>query len=187
MSTALVLFESHHGQTAKIAARVAAALGAAGVEARALPLRELGDAPIAADLVVLGSPVRAGRHLPRVVRFARAHRAELERRPAAFFSVSLARSRGTAEADGYVADFLRDTGWSPLRTATFAGGLPYRRFNFLLRWIMKAISKSQGGDTDTSRDHEYTDWADVDRFARGLAAALPARRMLSRSRSGGAA
>jgi menaquinone-dependent protoporphyrinogen oxidase len=30
---------------------------------------------------------------------------------------------------------------------------------------MKQISKKEGGSTDTSRDHEYTDWKSVERFA----------------------
>jgi menaquinone-dependent protoporphyrinogen oxidase len=30
---------------------------------------------------------------------------------------------------------------------------------------MRRISRKEGGDTDTSRDYEYTDWAAVDRFA----------------------
>jgi menaquinone-dependent protoporphyrinogen oxidase len=33
---------------------------------------------------------------------------------------------------------------------------------------MRRISAKEGGDTDTSRDYEYTDWAAVDRFAREL-------------------
>ena len=46
-----------------------------------------------------------------------------------------------------------------------AGALPYTRYNFLVRFVMRRISKAEGGDTDTSRDYEYTDWAAVDRFA----------------------
>jgi len=30
---------------------------------------------------------------------------------------------------------------------------------------MKRIARKSGGDTDTSRDYEYTDWAAVDDFA----------------------
>jgi hypothetical protein len=30
---------------------------------------------------------------------------------------------------------------------------------------MKRASAMNGGATDTSRDHEYTDWEQVDRFA----------------------
>ena len=29
---------------------------------------------------------------------------------------------------------------------------------------MKLIAKHQGGDTDTSRDYEYTDWDDLKHF-----------------------
>jgi menaquinone-dependent protoporphyrinogen oxidase len=46
-----------------------------------------------------------------------------------------------------------------------AGALPYTRYNFLIRFMMRRIVKTEGGDTDTSRDYEYTDWAAVDRFA----------------------
>jgi menaquinone-dependent protoporphyrinogen oxidase len=30
---------------------------------------------------------------------------------------------------------------------------------------MRRIAAKEGGDTDTSRDYEYTDWPAVDRFA----------------------
>ena len=31
---------------------------------------------------------------------------------------------------------------------------------------MKRMVKSSGGDTDTSKNHEYTDWQAVEEFAR---------------------
>ena len=34
-----------------------------------------------------------------------------------------------------------------------------------MKLVMRFIVKSAGGDTDTSRDREYTDWDAVDRFA----------------------
>jgi menaquinone-dependent protoporphyrinogen oxidase len=33
---------------------------------------------------------------------------------------------------------------------------------------MRVISRREGGDTDTSHDHEYTDWQAVEQFARDL-------------------
>ena len=172
MSTAIVVFESRHGQTEKIARRLAAVLASLGVDAEALPLAAVRRRPLTAELVVVGSPVHAGKHLPGTVAFVRERRAELERGLSAFFSVSLARTRDPAEADGYVAALLAETGWKPLRSAAFAGALPYRRYNFLMRWMMRRISASHGGETDTSRDHEYTDWGEVERFGRMLALLL---------------
>jgi menaquinone-dependent protoporphyrinogen oxidase len=58
-----------------------------------------------------------------------------------------------------------ETGWHPRRVELVAGALPYTRYNFLVRFVMRRISRKEGGDTDTSRDYEYTDWAAVDRFA----------------------
>jgi hypothetical protein len=37
---------------------------------------------------------------------------------------------------------------------------------------MKLIAKQQGGDTDTSHDHEYTDWDDLTRFVEEFVAAF---------------
>jgi menaquinone-dependent protoporphyrinogen oxidase len=64
-----------------------------------------------------------------------------------------------------VNKFIAETGWRPRRIELVAGALPYTKYNFLVRYVMKRISAKEGGDTDTSRDYEYTDWNAVDRFA----------------------
>jgi menaquinone-dependent protoporphyrinogen oxidase len=106
------------------------------------------------------------------VRFVREHRQLLEKIPSAFFSVGLAvASRthdGAAQSRGIVDKFLTATGWHPERVELVAGALPYSKYNFLVRFVMRRISAKEGGDTDTSRDYEYTDWSSVDRFAREL-------------------
>jgi menaquinone-dependent protoporphyrinogen oxidase len=38
--------------------------------------------------------------------------------------------------------------------------------------MMRLIAGAAGGDTDTSRDYEYTDWEAVERFAMDFAARL---------------
>ena len=54
--------------------------------------------------------------------------------------------------------FLLGSDWRPSETLTVAGALPYTRYNWLKRWVMRRIVAKAGGDTDTSRDYEYTDW-----------------------------
>ena len=39
-----------------------------------------------------------------------------------------------------------------------------------MHFVMRRIVSKEGGDTDTSRDYEYTDWAAVDAFAREFVA-----------------
>lgn len=58
-----------------------------------------------------------------------------------------------------------------------AGTLRYTRYGFFKRFLMKQINKREGGDTDTSRDYEYTDWDAVTAFANeflGRLEAVPA-------------
>ena len=42
----------------------------------------------------------------------------------------------------------------------------------VLRFAMKLISRFAGHSTDTRRDHEYTDWAQVRRLAAEIACDL---------------
>ena len=60
----------------------------------------------------------------------------------------------------------------------FAGALLYTRYGWVKRHLMRAIARHEGGDVDTSRDHDYTDWDAVEHFAGDVAAmvAAPPRR-----------
>jgi menaquinone-dependent protoporphyrinogen oxidase len=71
-----------------------------------------------------------------------------------------------ANAEAYVANFEQETGWRPAQVGFFGGALLYRQYGFLKRSMMKRIVRSKPGNlsTDTSRDHEYTDWDEVERF-----------------------
>ena len=64
--------------------------------------------------------------------------------------------------------FFAETGWHPEHVKPVAGALLYTHYNFLIRFVMKHIAKQAGGSTDTSRDHEYTDWVALDRFVAAL-------------------
>ena len=64
--------------------------------------------------------------------------------------------------------FLGDTGWTPNAKQIFAGALPYRKYGWFTRMLMKRIVKKGGGDTDTSRNYEYTDWNVVNEFASSI-------------------
>jgi len=172
MANVLVAFATHDGQTRKVAERIATVLR---VRHHAVELLDLGHPPPETlDLsqfqaVLLGSPIRAQRYLRPVVRFVQSHRTELERLPTLFFSVGLAvlsrTGDGRAQTMRIVERLVAETGWHPQRVELVAGALPYTRYNFLVRFVMRRISRKEGGDTDTSRDYEYTDWAAVDRFA----------------------
>jgi menaquinone-dependent protoporphyrinogen oxidase len=181
---AAILFATREGQTRRIAERIAGDLRERGVAADAIDLATARRI-ILSDyaLVCVASSVHLGKHERVALEFARHHRAELERLSAVFVSVSLSeagvedlrraeeeRRESAAEVERMIAGFVKETGWHPARVFPVAGALAYTRYNILLRFVMKRIAKKAGGPTDTTRDHELTDWAAVDRFARELAA-----------------
>ena len=96
--------------------------------------------------------------------------------PSSFFSVCLAVAADTDEsreaARKYIDDFSDETGWSPHRTHTFAGALQYLEYDFMTRLAIRLMMKRGGHPTDTSRDHDFTDWHAVERFGRECAADL---------------
>jgi menaquinone-dependent protoporphyrinogen oxidase len=171
MAKVLVVYVSRDGQTRKIAERIATGLRVGRhlvelVDARRLP-PDLD--PSRFQAVFVGSPIIGGGYMRPIVRFVREYRAALERVPTLFFSVGLALlskvNDGRAQTMEIVDRFIARTGWRPRRVELIAGALPYTRYNFLLRFVMRRISRKEGGETDTSRDHEYTNWNAVDRFA----------------------
>lgn len=175
----LIVYGSTHGQTARIGRHIGDLLGTLGrdvtlVDADALP-RALD--PRDFDGVIVGSSIIYRRHQPAVLRFVRANRDTLSAKPSAFFSVSAsAAGRTEKERDGArrcVNDFLRHTGWRPGVTTTLGGAMAYTKYNPVLRWITRYISAKAGGPTDTSRDHELTDWTRVRRFVEDFALLLP--------------
>jgi menaquinone-dependent protoporphyrinogen oxidase len=124
--------------------------------------------PMLFDAVLVGASIHYGHH-PRALRaWLAQHRTELASRCGAFFSVSLSAGGPGAKpatAQEYVTSFLRAVGWSPELSATFAGALRYSQYGTLDRFLVKLFVAMAGGDTDSSRDYEYTDWSAVQKFA----------------------
>lgn len=171
MANVLIVHATKHGQTQKIAQRMCAALREHG---HGVQLVDASRPPEGLDVwrfdvTVVGAPIYASHYPASIARFVQTHREFLLRAPSAFFSVSLAvashTSEGRAETMLIVERFIEETGWRPARVELIAGALSYTKYNFLIRFIMRRIARKAGGSTDTSRDHEYTDWAAVDRFA----------------------
>jgi menaquinone-dependent protoporphyrinogen oxidase len=79
------------------------------------------------------------------------------------------RKRAAENVNKMISAFLRKTDWCPTHVHPVAGALLYRQYGRFLRLLMRFIASQAGATTDVSRDHEYTDWQAVDRFAVELA------------------
>jgi len=172
MSKILLVYSTVDGHTLKICERLRDSLEPAG---HAVTLRALDD-PAASELgrfdkIVIGASIRYGKHRPGVAAFMRAHRAALQSKPSAFFSVNIvARKphRNTPETNPYVRKLLRQIAWQPRQLAVFAGKLDYPRYGFWDRQIIRFIMLLTRGPTDPRAVVEFTDWAQVERFARTI-------------------
>ena len=170
MSRILLLYASTEGQTALIAERMARTLCAQGHSVELLPA----DAdparvdPAAYGGVIVGASIHYGHHPAYLRALVRRHIGTLAARPSAFFSVSLSAGGPRpkpAAAQRYIDKFLRKTGWQPQLVASIAGAVKYSLYGPIKRRVMIVFVGLGGGETDTSRDYEYTDWEAVERFA----------------------
>jgi menaquinone-dependent protoporphyrinogen oxidase len=177
----LIVYGTMYGQTRKVVEFLAERLRqSADVE-----VKEAGGAgdvdPVDFDGTIVASSMEMGSYRPVVIKFVRRHLAALSAKPSVFVSVSMAaantlrREQAMAELEKWLARFSRKSGWTPARVEYVAGGLAYTRYGFLTRWIMLRIAKRVDKATDTSRDHEYTDWDALARFADSFLASLEAK------------
>jgi menaquinone-dependent protoporphyrinogen oxidase len=179
MKPVLVLYATREGHTQVIAERVMESVKARGYPADVVDVAHMPPAFSLSNYsgAVLMASVHMGAHEAEMIRFVKRHVAELEGMPAAFLSVSLSeagaedvsstpaqRAQAAADVNAMISAFLTETGWHPARIKAVAGALLYTKYNFLLRFLMKRMSRQGAGATDTSKDHQYTDWAALDSF-----------------------
>ncbi|MBW8192773.1 menaquinone-dependent protoporphyrinogen IX dehydrogenase [Neiella marina] len=170
----LLIFTSREGQTDKITQTMAEQLEALGhhVERRLLtantaPMSDLSSF----DWVVVGGSIHYGKHEAFLANFIQRHLSGLSQTQTAFFSVNLTArkaDKNTPETNPYLNKFLSQVGWVPTRTQVFAGALLYSQYNWHDKLIIRFIMWLTKGNTDTSKDIDYTNWPSVKAFARSL-------------------
>jgi menaquinone-dependent protoporphyrinogen oxidase len=176
MPRALIIFGTTDGHTAKVASALAVHLRSSGLSVSVVDAFASAPDPLAFDAVIVAASVHARGYQRAVQKWVRTHAATLNRIHTAFVSVCLGVLQHDPKVDGelraIIDEFLASTGWKPSTTKIVAGALKYTQYPFLKRWAMKRIVRKAGGDTDTSRDYEYTDWEDLRRFGRSFADSL---------------
>ena len=172
MPSVLVAYATGEGQSAKVARHVESVLAARGFDVTTRHVSNVPDVE-SFDAVVLGGPVNNRRHRPELVEFVTAHREALEDRPTGFFQLSMASAMPFRSAREGAMDFvdrlIAETGWRPDQVALLAGAVKYSQYGRFERALFRLVAAVTTGDTDTSRDYEYTDWDEVERFATAFA------------------
>lgn len=160
----LILYSTRDGQTKKIAEFIAARLNGDVL------LHSIADSPLDLaqfDNIIIGASIRYGHFDRRLYKTIEKSTALLNAKYSAFFGVNLtARKVGkdSPETNVYVRKFLQKISWKPNLVDVFAGALLYPRYSHFDRMMIRFIMKVTGGETDPTKEIEYTDWRKVTDF-----------------------
>jgi len=183
MARVLIVYQSKHGQTEKIAKCIRDRMTEQG---HAVELMNASHKlPVAFsnyDGVIVGAPVYMRSYPNDIYKWVLFHSDNLNKKPSAFFSVCMAvmqKDERTQKDLVMIAEnFFHKTGWYPKRRKAFAGAVMFSRYNWFVKVIMKWIASRAGEKLDAHRDYEFTKWADVVRFSDDFARGLSARKDL---------
>ncbi len=173
----LIVFATTDGQTRKVATFMADRFSALGHAVTLVDVDQIqpNPGPDAADAIVVAASIHVGRYQSSIIRFVKASVAALRTKPNAFVSVSLTAANEDRDERKalrkWIGQFRRRTGWQPRRVHHVAGAFRYTQYGLLRRWAMLLFALRRGASTDTTRDHELTDWDDLRRFVDDFAGA----------------
>ncbi|PCS21632.1 menaquinone-dependent protoporphyrinogen IX dehydrogenase [Candidatus Enterovibrio escicola] len=161
MGKALLLYSSREGQTVKILRHIENELK----ETYQCALMDLHDMPEINfhnyNKIMIGASVRYGHFNKKLYQFIDINLAALIAVKSVFFCVNLmARKpeKDRPETNMYMKKFLSLSPWQPELLDVFAGALYYPRYKFFDCMMIKLIMGITGGETDITKEVEYTRW-----------------------------
>lgn len=168
MASVLIAYSTTDGHTREICTRLRGIIGQQEHAVTLACLADVVDESLESyDTIVVGASIRYGRHSPVVVEFIERNAEVLNRKPSAFFSVSVVArkpEKNQPHTNPYVRKFLRGIAWRPRAVGVFAGKIDYPRYGAMDRLIIRGIMWLTGGPTDPDAVVEFTDWQKVEEF-----------------------
>lgn len=168
MAKILFLYSTREGQTQKILQHIATQFD--GDECDFLNIHDMPIVDITHyDKVLVGASIRYGRLNKKLYQYIEKNCAALSKAKSAFICVNLTarkeqEGKDTPEGSIYIKTFLKKSPWQPQLIGVFAGALLYPHYKFIDKMMIKFIMKLTGGETDTRREIEYTNWEKVNFF-----------------------
>lgn len=160
----LIVYGTTEGQTRKVAEFLKAEADKTGAHTAICDANCNPISPEGYDGVIIATSMHMHKYQASITHYVQSYMAILNDMPSAFVSVSLSALSKGYDEESYKelqdlnAHYLIDTGWKPVMTELTAGALRYTEYDFMKKFIMRQIAKRGHGDTDTTHDHEYTDW-----------------------------
>ncbi len=174
MTNILIVYSSTDGHTRSICEHIQRCIESDGHQATVIPVVDAATLALNGfDKIVIGASIRYGKHSPQIIEFIRKNQVILDSKPNAFFSVNVVArkpEKSRPETNPYLQKFLRRIRWKPKELAVFAGKLDYPHYGFVDRNMIRLIMLITRGPTDPKATIEFTDWQQVEQFAKRVSA-----------------
>lgn len=164
----LIIYSSTDGQTIKICERIMSIIG----DCKIVSIDEAKNENLSKyEKVIVGASIRYGKHKPELYEYISENCDHLIDINASFFSVNVVArkpEKNTPLTNPYVQKFLSISQWHPSLIGVFAGKIDYPRYGVLDKFMIRLIMRITKGPTDTKNVYEFTNWDDVDSFAKKI-------------------
>ena len=164
----LIIYSSTDGQTIKICERIMSIIG----DCKIVSIDEAKNENLSKyEKVIVGASIRYGKHKPELYEYISENCDHLIDINASFFSVNVVArkpEKNTPLTNPYVQKFLSISQWHPSLIGVFAGKIDYPRYGGLDKFMIRLIMWITKGPTDTKNVYEFTNWDDVDSFAKKI-------------------
>lgn len=167
--TVLIAYASKYGSTKEVAEQVAATLRERGLTVEVMPAADVDDLGLY-RAIVLGAPFYIGKLLKDATAFLERHRAALQEKPVALFTLGpVSASEDMAEARQQLDNFLEKLGWlKPAAAEMFVG-----KFDpDALRGLDKLVTKPKASPLHDLGMRDDRDWDAIRSWAESLPEAL---------------
>ena len=164
----LIIYSSTDGQTIKICERIMSIIG----DCKIVSIDEAKNENLSKyEKVIVGASIRYGKHKPELYEYISENCDHLIDINASFFSVNVVArkpEKNTPLTNPYDQKFLSIAEWHPALIGVFAGKIDYPRYGVLDKFMIRLIMWITKGPTDTKNVYEFTNWDDVDSFAKKI-------------------
>ncbi len=171
MSETLIIYSSKDGHTKTICLKILNLLKNPNL-VKIIPLDQAETFDLSKyEKIIIGASIRYGKHNKKVSEFVKKNINLLKLKKTAFFSVNVVArkpDKNSFDTNPYVIKFLRDTNWKPNKVEVFAGKVDYPNYNFINKNVIRFIMMMTKGPTDTKSSFEFTNWDNVEKFAKDL-------------------
>jgi menaquinone-dependent protoporphyrinogen oxidase len=171
----LICYGTRHGTTTEIVAEMAKVAEEAGAQVESIEIKKkLPDLDLGVyDLAIIGSSIQTGNWKKEPLKFIEENLPALSTMKVALFVVC--GDAGDPERCGIAqTDYLDNIiesfpGLKPISTGLFGGMFDFKRYNFVMRAMLKRIVASQRPEGEEIPEVlDYRDWDKIRDWMRGL-------------------